>query len=240
MKQHRYTKEEDAFLLELISHGDKSLIDVSKEFVRHFNSEVNVNAVHKHCWRTLSKRKYDRTNAYSEEEDRFLLEIAKEHDTLTDVAIKFKEHFNSSRSIDAIRNHCRRKLNIHYVNKGRYIKGNDNGKSLPIGSERIDNGTVFVKVSDEPYADYHDNWKNKARVIWEQHYGEIPESHVITHLDGNCMNFDIENLYCLPKVFSAILSRNGWWTNSREHNLVAIEWCKLFYSLKESEVLKND
>jgi len=31
-------------------------------------------------------------------------------------------------------------------------------------------------------------------LIWEQHHGQVPENHVVFHLDGNSLNNDISNL----------------------------------------------
>ena len=35
------------------------------------------------------------------------------------------------------------------------------------------------------------------RLVWEKHYGAIPEGCVIHHADGNRLNNDIDNLRCL-------------------------------------------
>jgi hypothetical protein len=50
------------------------------------------------------------------------------------------------------------------------------------------------------------NWALLHRDIWERHNGEIPKSHVITFIDGDSMNCNIENLECIPR--SELAHRN--------------------------------
>jgi hypothetical protein len=60
---------------------------------------------------------------------------------------------------------------------------------MPIGSERIEkqDGYVQVKVKRA-------TWVFKHRVIWEKHFGPIPQNHMVIFKDGNKRNFDIDNL----------------------------------------------
>ena len=37
-------------------------------------------------------------------------------------------------------------------------------------------------------------WKLKHKLIYEQHYGPLPEGGIILFADGNKSNFDIDNL----------------------------------------------
>lgn len=54
------------------------------------------------------------------------------------------------------------------------------------------------------------NWKQKHRLIWEKHHGRpVPDGYLITFLDGDKMNFDIENLALISKEEQAILNRKN-------------------------------
>jgi len=70
---------------------------------------------------------------------------------------------------------------------------------LPIGSEKISNNHVYIKVSLQPNL-----WKPKQRFIWEEAHGPIPEGHKVNFVDGNIRNFDLSNLAlrkcCTPVV----------------------------------------
>ena len=37
------------------------------------------------------------------------------------------------------------------------------------------------------------------RLIWEQHYGKIPEGMIIHHINKNPLNNDIKNLQCVTR-----------------------------------------
>jgi len=73
--------------------------------------------------------------------------------------------------------------------------------SFPIGTERIRWGVVFVKVTDTPTPKGLDNrqgfllnWKRKKNLVWEEHFGPIPDGHFVCVKDGNQHNCSPENL----------------------------------------------
>ena len=75
------------------------------------------------------------------------------------------------------------------ANKTSFKKGHTPLNYRPIGSERINvDGYVEIKIADPNV------WKLKHRVIWEQHYGPIPNHQPIIFLDRNKSNLDINNL----------------------------------------------
>ena len=72
----------------------------------------------------------------------------------------------------------------------RFKKGQTPHNIKPVGTERNLIGYIEVKVA-EPNV-----WKLKHRVLWEEHYGPIPEQGRLLFRDGNPMNITLENL-CL-------------------------------------------
>lgn len=121
-------------------------------------------------------------------------------------------------------------------NNGKYEKKNEK-EQCPIGTIRkTTNGVTYIKVKDsrlsfqsgyrEPY------WLPIQKKIWQDHYGEVPSGKIVIFLDGNHDNLDIENLYCIDRKISAVMAKNRWFTESREHTLTAIKWCELFYAMK--------
>lgn len=72
--------------------------------------------------------------------------------------------------------------------KGWFKKGNTNQR-LPIGSERINDGRVYIKTANP------DVWEEKHRWLWKEHFGEIPDGKIIAFKDGNKLNVTIDNLF---------------------------------------------
>lgn len=105
-------------------------------------------------------------------------------------------------------------------------------KKWHVGDEVIAHGVPMIVTSEEFAVDFYSRLTPKRRYVWEQAHGTIPPGHRIIHLDGDRMNCDIENLYCIPDKFVPILNKNHWLTNEREHTLTAIKWCELFYALR--------
>lgn len=52
-------------------------------------------------------------------------------------------------------------------------------------------------------------WKPLHRHIWEQHHGPIPQGTNIQFKDGNTLNCSIDNLFAIPRIYSAQINRYG-------------------------------
>jgi hypothetical protein len=75
----------------------------------------------------------------------------------------------------------------------------------PVGYERkcAKDGYIYVKVAEGMR-----QYRLKQRLIWEQHYGPIPPSHVIVFLDNDLENFDLENLALVSRGELVKLNRH--------------------------------
>lgn len=112
----------------------------------------------------------------------------------------------------------------------------DGGRHLtrkPIGSEIIGkHGYVMIKVLDGKT----DNYVMKQRYVWEQHYGKIPDTHVIKFLDGNRLNCNVDNLLLVDRGELARGNMGSSWTKNKEINESVYNLEKL--KTKLNEVLK--
>ena len=143
----------------------------------------------------------------NEEEQNYLKQIYKGR-YVKDVTTMINEKFNANHSLSEIENYKRtrglrsgidskfKKGNVPYnagtkgvskANRGSFKKGNRPSNYQPVGSESKKRGYWMVKVADPNV------WEMKNRLLWEEHYGEIPEGYVVTFLDGNLKNFDLNN-----------------------------------------------
>lgn len=95
--------------------------------------------------------------------------------------------------------------------KGIYIKGSEKGwfkkgnvprNHRPVGSKRITkDGRIEIKVA-EP-----NKWKLKHRLVYEQYHNvTLGSCDVITFLDNNPLNCDIENLALISRSILRILN----------------------------------
>jgi hypothetical protein len=94
--------------------------------------------------------------------------------------------------------------------KGHFKKGNVPWNHKPVGSERIVDGYVWVKVAEPK------EWKEKHRIIWEAEYGYIPEGCVIIFADGDKQNVVLENLMMVTRGELAIMNQKGLISNNPE------------------------
>jgi hypothetical protein len=100
---------------------------------------------------------------------------------------------------------------IHLSPETEFQKGQPSHKRAEIGAVRIrkckgDQLRAFVKVSDPS------GWRERAKVVWEQHNGPIPKGYVIHHKDRDTLNDGIDNLQALTRA-EHIEDHRGDWRN---------------------------
>ena len=91
-----------------------------------------------------------------------------------------------------------------------FKKGHKPQTTVPVGSEskKKTDPYVWIKVADDDVPSRF-NWRPKHHLVYEEHYGPIPEGHVITFLDGDTTNFAPENLRAISMATNARLNQNS-------------------------------
>lgn len=173
---------------------------------------------------------------YTEEMDKWLIDNIDRY-SRKELVKEFNEKFGQNRTEECLKVHCNRELNIYFrTNEERYTETRSKVQQMPIGTEVIRNGYVWVKVSDDVHkADEkagYVNWKPKHLLVWENHHGKLPEGKMVIFLNQNKEDCSIENLYAVDKRINAVMVKNKWYTFSREHTMTAIKWCELHFVLK--------
>ena len=122
------------------------------------------------------------------------------------------------------------------ANKTSYKKGNIPQTYKPVGTERItEDGYTEIKVKDPNV------WKLKHRLIYEEHYGEIPNGYVVMFLDRDKSNFDINNLILISRKQLRILNQNYLIKDDPELTKSGIILADLLIKIneKDKEIKKN-
>lgn len=78
-------------------------------------------------------------------------------------------------------------------------------------------------------------WKRKSLVVWEEHYGPLPEGKMIVFLDGNTLNSDIDNLYAVSPEVHFRLNKYRVMKPSRDYMLAAIQVAELEDTIKRAK-----
>jgi len=92
----------------------------------------------------------------------------------------------------------------------QFKKGGKPRNTLPIGTEiKRDDGLIWVKLNDLPGRhDLAGRWKQRARIVWEEVYGQLIKNQIVLHLDGDSTNDNIENLAVVTRSQLAVINRN--------------------------------
>lgn len=117
-----------------------------------------------------------------------------------------------------------------------FKKGHVPHNTLPIGSEvKTKDGYWIVKVADEPKASTWDNWKLKNRLVYENAYGTIPDGHVVTFLDGDTDNLDLDNLALISLSENLVMNNHDLRYSEPELAQTGIYVAKVILKIKEKE-----
>lgn len=138
-------------------------------------------------------------------------------------------HFQKGRKSEAW-NKGRKMTPEHRAKCEHSFFGSENKppKTEPVGTEKkLSDGYIWVKIDDQPNAKKQVNWRQKQRLVWEQHNGPIPEGMFVTFLDGNRENFAIENLALITRAEHARLNQSGLRSEDPEITATALQIAKL-------------
>lgn len=200
----KYSAEEVAFIE--ANHKIKRA-DLLVRFNQKFARDITLEALNAICKRNgwATGRKAKGGSHYSDEVIQF---ISDNRDMpRKELVEQVNAKFDLEMTYAAITNICVRR-GFSSKRTGRFGEhdGWRNGiafKEKPIGYEaRPDHrGRVYVKVGQPS------EYRLKHHVIWEQHFGPIPENHVIKFKDGDDTNFHPSNLICIHRGVTGYLIR---------------------------------
>ncbi len=91
--------------------------------------------------------------------------------------------------------------------KGRFKPGQKPHTWQPIGSERETKEGYLQRKMTDTGCPPHD-WVEVQRIVWEEHFGPIPDGHVVLFKDGDKRNFDHQNLELISRAEN--MSRNSY------------------------------
>lgn len=235
MNKLKWTEQEDEFLRG--NYHELSGAELTKQLNRVYEMSRCYRTVLERCNKLgLSKRR-----RYTEQEAQWLKSNISRY-SWGELPNAFNAYFGTCVSKSSVEHFCIR----NGINHGRkheqgFEKGKRNSfsKTSPIGTERIDKrGRVLVKVSDDvcTAGNNYKNWKQKNRVVWENHYGALSNDDLIIHLDNDKTNCSIDNLYKTNREVNMVMSSFGWFFSDKEMTLAAIKCCELFCEIKKEEL----
>jgi hypothetical protein len=78
---------------------------------------------------------------------------------------------------------------------------------MPIGSTRLCDGYVYVKVADVPHVPHTVNWFPLHILEWERVHGPLPAGHALTFRNGDRTNVRLDNLELITR--RELMARNS-------------------------------
>ena len=180
--------------------------DLYEAFQNVFNTQFTLKQLERYIHN--HKLKLKKFFIYNEQERNWLYENYNSSLSYVELANEFEKQFNKKISASTLKGICNGKK--IFKSKENYAC---NVPTLPIGTEKVFNGFIYIKISDQKGSKdkraYHENWAAKHRYVWEKANGKIPDGYIICFKDGNRLNCDISNLYLATFSESGILRKNN-------------------------------
>lgn len=265
MSRFVYTEEMIEYVKEIAPNRFNR--EIAELFNKKFGLNKTVSQInsmksnHKITSGNVMQRKRPDLRLFSKEQERFVKENVKGNYN-KELAEMVNERFETSFTVEQIKALKKRRnwssditgyfeKNHETWNKGMkglqlggdagwFEKGQTPHNYRPVGSKRIckNDGYVIVKVQDD--GTWDERWKHKHVVIWEKHNGKVPKNHVITFLDGDKTNTNIENLTIISRRTLSYLNKNDGLSNDPDENIVRIALAKLDAKSSRLELTKGD
>ena len=198
----------------------RNWLSLRNEYNRIHHTDIGYTTFKSHC-----NRKLGLNFLYTKEQKEWLIE---HYPSLGRVKVTelFNETFDTNKSIDAIKNQCRRLgLKVNEQRKKDRALENTGTTIYPIGAEVIkQHGEIYVKTEA--------GYKRKKDLI----YGEKPKGSVLVHLDGDPQNCTKDNLMPLSRSHLALMTKNNFWSSNAEITKTGVKCCDLAIALKEKNI----
>jgi hypothetical protein len=123
-------------------------------------------------------------------------------------------------------------------NKHSFKPGMLPAKTRPVGYERkTTDGYIEVKVSEDwnPAKKMYGQWRRKNHIVWEQHYGPIPEGMLVSFRNGDRSDCRIENLVLITKSVLRSLIHADFYRQPDEIKPVLMTMTQLRMKVAEKE-----
>lgn len=220
---YKYPKEVSDYILSNYLNFEAS--QISDNIYNIFGLKISVGCIRAYTSKHgLIKESHHR---YTKEELDWVKSNQQNYKRILDLTEAYNNVFNQSVTVLSMGALLRR-FNI--------FKGSTK-KCIGYESRLKKGGYITIKVAENRMQD-KDNWKLKHRLIWEQHYGTMPEGCRIIFLDGNTCNCNISNLYCIDDSVCGYLSNHKVWKENAPLTLTLIKWAELMV-VKSGRKLRN-
>lgn len=171
---------------------------------------------------------------YTEVEKQFCRDNIKSFNNYSEFADGFNRYFGTNITASQLSDLCSKRLGLsrkEFIRKTQFSNKYKGRQAADIGTERVFDGYVYVKVNDvstgNSNKDFKTNWMFKQRYVWEQNFGKINDGDIIIFLDKDNTNFAIDNLYKVNRRVHAQMCRCNLYKENRDLTLMALKACEI-------------
>lgn len=188
-------------------HNYKNLTELMNALRENFGLDVKRPTLKDWFWKNYGKTIYG-SHEFSEEEKELIRKYYPDNGA-EKTAEMINIIFDTHRTYNSVIGTARKlgvKCNHNYIRDRLYKNGIKSGhiNSANEGYVRLEtiNGTKFYRMKTST------GWKTAGRAVWEQYNGPIPKDHKIIYLDGNSLNYSIDNLAVVSSKVQYQVIRN--------------------------------
>lgn len=229
-----FTEEQKNWLIE---NAKSSNFKDCKHLTRTYNIVFKQCRTHDNIYSNLSRwgvslKSSFNEKKYTKEQDQWLIDNFQAYKDYNVLAEKFNLEFDTQKTKHSISHRCTRGLGLKRE-PTRFKKG-ETVNAKPIGTVSHRSKETFIKVNNN---NDKSAWIPLKKYLWEKSHGKVPEGFCVVVLDGDKTNIEKDNLYLIDRRGTATMAKYGWWTSNRVITANGCQWCNLYYTSKDKEVL---
>lgn len=226
------TEWHDEWIVENL-YSYPSYAALAQAYNEKYGTDIKPNTIGTHVKHNLGIDKTRLTGEFLTEEQKAFIEEYYPTHSVKDTTEAFNKRFNTNKGKSTMLNYARRHnltVNEDIVTKSKIDAAHGENSRFPyrkIGDARFDGGRWVIKTEE--------GWEQSGRAIWKKEHGDIPKGYAVIHLDGDCGNWDINNLMCVPVKYVGVLQGNNMRSSNSEITRTAVLWCELSELLELEE-----
>lgn len=201
-------------------------------------------------------------NQYTQEQEDYLWENAPNMSRVQ-LTAGFNTRFGTKKSVSTIKSWCNRR-GIHNGNDGKFKNGHrswqtglqgeeyrkhytdeswkQSKRGLVFAEQKYQEGDLIIRhglpafyKGGDAGVPIDDRIEYASTVVWERANGKLPDTMKLIHLDGDIMNYQLENLRAIPKSWLSDLRYLGGITDDRSLNETKLAFCEFRAAIREEK-----
>lgn len=120
-----------------------------------------------------------------------------------------------------------------------FKKGDVSANHMDVGEYSHTTDGYLIRKKQE-HGTQRERWEFVGRAVWEEHYGPVPEGKMVTYLDGNKDNCDIDNLALIDNEINLTMNRRKLRKTEKELTRIGVKVAELEVATRKAKKRRKE